>query len=102
MCGLLRATNRMAEAEPLIRRTVSILKHFNDSTGHEHPYWQVSLTNYNSLLQAIGLSKAEIARRLQDVAGHPTSYSASSHVPKRFLARLRRGIVRHLRRRPAQ
>src|SRR5262245_24527533 len=99
MCGLLRATNRMAEAEPLIRRTVSILKHFNDSTGHEHPYWQVSLTNYNSLLQAIGLSEAEIARRLQDVTGHPASPSVSFQEPRGLFARLRRGITRQWRQR---
>jgi tetratricopeptide (TPR) repeat protein len=102
LVGLLRATNRLAEAEPLMQRTMSILKHFNDSTGHEHPHWQVSLVNYNSLLQAIGLSEAEIARWLQDVAGHPTSHSASSHAPKGFFARLLRGIACHLMRRPAR
>jgi hypothetical protein len=64
---------------------VSILKHFNDSTGHEHPHWQAALADYIGLLQAMGLSQEEIARRLQDVSGHPTSHSASSHAPKGFL-----------------
>jgi hypothetical protein len=48
---LLQATNRLEEAEPLMRRMVSIFKHFNDSTGHEHPHWRAALTNYSDLLE---------------------------------------------------
>jgi tetratricopeptide (TPR) repeat protein len=84
LAAMLQATNRLAEAEPLMRQSVSILKHFNDSTGHEHPHWQVALANYNGLLQAIGLSQEEIARRLQDIAGHPTSRSESSDTVRRL------------------
>ena len=73
LASLLQDTNRLGEAEPLFRRNVSILKHFNDSTGHEHPHWRAALADYIGLLQAIGLSEAEIARRLQDVAGHPVA-----------------------------
>jgi tetratricopeptide (TPR) repeat protein len=79
---LLRDTNRLEEAEPLFRRMVSIMKHFNDSTGHEHPRWRTALANYSGLLQAMGLSQEEIARRLQDVAEHPASRSAPSHASK--------------------
>ena len=68
---LLQATNRLEEAEPLYRRMVSIFKHFNDSTGHEHPHWQTALANYSGLLQAMGLPQEDIARRLQDIAGTP-------------------------------
>ena len=81
---LLQDTNRLGEAEPLFQRMASILKYFNDSTGHEHPHWRTALANYIGLLQAMGLSQEEIARRLQDVSGHPTSHSASSHAPKDF------------------
>jgi tetratricopeptide (TPR) repeat protein len=102
LASLLQDTNRLGEAEPLFRRMVSILQHFNDSTGHEHPHWWAALANYIGLLQAMGLSQEEIARRLQDVAGHPISHSVSSHVPKGFFARLRRGIARHLRMRPVR
>jgi len=56
LASLLRDTNRLGEAEPLFRRMVSILKHFNDSTGHEHPHWRAALANYIGLLQAMGLS----------------------------------------------
>ena len=78
LASLLQDTNRLEEAEPLMRRMVSILKHFNDSTGHEHPHWRAALANYIGLLQAMGLSQEEIARRPQDVAGHPASRSVSS------------------------
>jgi hypothetical protein len=40
LAALLWNTSRPGEAEPLMQRTVAILKHFNDSTGHEHPQWQ--------------------------------------------------------------
>jgi len=94
LAALLRETNRLEEAEPLMRQMVSILKHFNDSTGYEHPHWRAALANYIDLLQVIGLSQEEITRRLQDVAGHPASPSASSHVSSGFFAWLRRGITR--------
>ena len=100
LASLLRDTNRLEEAEPLMRRMVSILKHFNDSTGHEHPHWRAALANYIGLLQAMGLSQEESYGGSRMSAGHPTSHSASSHAPRGFFARLRRGIVRHLRRRP--
>jgi tetratricopeptide (TPR) repeat protein len=102
LASLLQDTNRLEEAEPLMRRMVSILKHFNDSTGHEYPHWRVALANYIGLLQAMGLSQEEIARRPQDVAGYPTSHNVSSHVPKGFFARLLHGSARHLRMRPAR
>ena len=66
----LRATNRLEEAEPLMRR-MSIFKHFNDLTGHEHPHWQTALANYSGLLQAMGLPPEDIARRSRISLGTP-------------------------------
>lgn len=93
LASLLQETNRLAEAVRLFRRMVSILKHFNDSTGHEHPHWQTALANYSGLLQAMGLPPEDIARP-QDIAGHPTSRHASSDAARGFFAWLRRGIWR--------
>jgi tetratricopeptide (TPR) repeat protein len=90
---LLRETNRLEEAERLFRRMVSILKHFNDSTGHEHPNWQTALANYSGLLQAMDLPPEDIARP-QDIAEPPTSRHASSDAARGFFAWLRRGIWR--------
>ena len=93
---LLRETNRLEEAEPLYRRMVSILKHFNDSTGHEHTHWQAALANYSGLLQAMGLPQEDIARP-PDIAGHSTARHASSDAARGFFAWLRRGIWRQWR-----
>ncbi len=38
---LLKATNRLAEAEPLMRRALAIFLEFTRRTGHEQPYQQV-------------------------------------------------------------
>jgi tetratricopeptide (TPR) repeat protein len=102
LAALLQETNRLAEAEPLMRQPVSILKHFNDSTGHEHPHWQAALASYSGLLQAIGLSQEEIARRLQEAAGRPASHSESSDTARGLLAWLRRGITHQWRQRKEQ
>jgi hypothetical protein len=58
---LLQATNRLAEAEPLMRRALVILLSF----GFEHPTLQAVLVNYIKLLQAMDLTEAEISERLQ-------------------------------------
>jgi len=49
---LLQATNRLADAEPLMRRTLYILLVFTHSTGHVHPHMKAAFGNYLSLLQA--------------------------------------------------
>ena len=47
---LLKATNRLAEAEPLMRRALAI---FVDSLGEEHPNSKVVRENLDLLLEAI-------------------------------------------------
>ena len=64
LAGLLRATNRLAEAEPLYRRGISILLGFQRATGHVHPNRDVGLRNYLGALQALGRSEAEIVVEL--------------------------------------
>jgi type II secretory pathway predicted ATPase ExeA len=55
---------RLAEAEPLMRRALEILRRFGEQTGHEHPHMQQAMVNYWSLLAAMGLPEAEIERRV--------------------------------------
>ena len=62
---LLLATNRAAEAEPLIARVVRIFSRFQRSTGHEHPYLRVTLENYRQLLALRKLADSEIAARIK-------------------------------------
>ena len=62
LAGLLQATNRLAEAEPLMARAVRILSRFQRSTGHEHPHLRVVMSsNYRQLLAALKLAEPEIA-----------------------------------------
>ncbi|MDA1016191.1 MAG: hypothetical protein O3A00_17265 [Planctomycetota bacterium] len=61
---MLQATNRLAEAEPLMRRHVEI--QFGKETGHEHPHLQAALQNYRRLLKQMGRSDAAIKAAMQD------------------------------------
>jgi len=64
---LLRATNRLAEAERLSRRHLEIFLQFTRATGHEHPYLRAAINNYSGLLAAMGQSDAEIETRLEEM-----------------------------------
>lgn len=64
MARLLQATNRLSEAEPLMRRHLVIFLDFTRRTGHEHPHLQAAFENYSYLLREIGKSEAEIEETL--------------------------------------
>jgi hypothetical protein len=58
LAQLLKATNRLAEAEPLMRRVVEI---FELSYGKDHPNVAIGLNNLALLLQATNrLAEAEL------------------------------------------
>ena len=61
LAGLLQATNRLGEAEPLMRRPGVIFLMFQRDTGHPHPNREAALNNYAMLLKEMGRSDAEIA-----------------------------------------
>ena len=67
LAQLLQATNRLEEAEPLMRRVVVIFLKFTRSTGHLHPHLKDAFGNYRSILEAMSLSEEEIARRIAEV-----------------------------------
>ena len=64
---LLQATNRLEEAEPLMRRHLIIFLKFTRSTGHLHPHLKAAFGNYRGILEAMSLSEEEIARRIAEV-----------------------------------
>ena len=66
LASLLLATNRLAEAEPLIRRGVAIFDQFGRKTGHLHPNTPTAFGNYRDILQAMKLPGDEIAKRIKD------------------------------------
>ena len=61
---LLQATNRLGEAEPLMRRHLVIFLDFTHRTGHEHPHLRAAIGNYRRLLLEMGRSDAEIEAAL--------------------------------------
>jgi hypothetical protein len=61
LAGLVMVTNRLAEAEPLMRRTLVI---FLSGLGLGHPNSQTVLENYRKILQAQSLSEAAIQVKL--------------------------------------
>jgi hypothetical protein len=62
---LLTTTNRLAEAEPLMRRVLIIFLDFTRRTGHEHPHLQMAVGNYRGLLRAMGKADAEIEAAIE-------------------------------------
>ncbi len=68
---LLQATNRLAEAEPLMRRALAIVFEFERQTGFEHPRGRLFSANYRDLLQAMGKPEAEIEAAIATMVGSP-------------------------------
>jgi hypothetical protein len=66
LAGLLKAINRLVEAEPLMRRHLLIFLACSKQ-GFEHPHLQAAFGNYISLLQAMGLPEAEIQAKLHSL-----------------------------------
>ena len=77
LAQLLQATNRLAEAEPLMRRDVAIFVEFPRRTGHRHPHLDAAFANYAGLLAAMGKSQAEIEAAcdalMRPLSGNPSS-----------------------------
>lgn len=64
---LLKATNRLPEAETLMCRAVTITLQFKLSTGHENPKHQQFIANYRSILVGLKKSKSEIDQIIADL-----------------------------------
>jgi len=78
MAALLLATNRLGEAEPLMRRALDVLAAFTGSTGHEHPHLCVVIASYAELLEAMGLSREEILEKCRSL--DPSSLAVLSEL----------------------
>jgi hypothetical protein len=68
LAGLLKATNRLAEAEPLMRRALGIAVDFTRETGHRHPSLEGRANRYGGLLLEMGMSREEVFTRLREMA----------------------------------
>jgi len=67
LAQLLQATNRLPEAEPLMRRNLEILLKFTVSTEHPHPHLQDAVGNYAGILSQMGRSQPEVLAQLNAV-----------------------------------
>ena len=67
LAQLLKDTNRLAEAEPLLRQALEIFLHFTAATGHEHPHLRTVIGNFSALLEAMGRSREEIEAQLKQI-----------------------------------
>jgi hypothetical protein len=65
---LLQDTNRLPEAEPLMKRALIILLNFTRRTGHVHPHLKAVFGNYITLLEEMGRSEEEIRATLREIA----------------------------------
>jgi hypothetical protein len=74
---LLQATNRLAEAEALMRRHLEILLRFTVTTGHQHPHSQTFIWNYAALLEQMGYDQAQILATLNQV-GEPFGFDGAA------------------------
>lgn len=61
---MLEDTDRLAEGELLLHRSVTILQHFERTTGHPHPELESTLCNYRLLLQAQGKTPEQIEQEI--------------------------------------
>jgi hypothetical protein len=61
-------TNRLSEAEPLMRRHLEISLKFTRATGRPHPNLKYAFNNYSSLLDAMGRSREQILAAMRELA----------------------------------
>ena len=71
---MLQATNRLAEAEPLMRRALAI---FVASLGADHPNSQTVMGNYAALLGEMGHGEEEVLERFQSLQRELLGQSAA-------------------------
>jgi hypothetical protein len=65
LARLLKATNRLGEAEPLMQRAVGIYFAFTRRTGHQDPHLKGVLANLRDVLVALGRPEADIQAELK-------------------------------------
>jgi len=64
---LLEDTNRLGEAEPLMRRALALAVDFHRRTGHQDPSLNLRTENYRQLLATLGRSETEIDAAVRQV-----------------------------------
>jgi hypothetical protein len=59
---------RLHESEELLRRLLRVLLIFSvNNNGTAHPLFEATISNYSNLLRTMGISEADILRRLEAI-----------------------------------
>jgi hypothetical protein len=67
LAGLLGATNRLDEAEQLLRQSLEMFFEFTRAIGHPHSSLQGALKNYAELLQIMDRSEEQVFATLHEL-----------------------------------
>jgi hypothetical protein len=68
LAQLLHDTNRLEEAEPMMRRALTIFLKFTKWTGHLHPHLNIAFRIYLGILEAMSFGGEEIRGCFAEVA----------------------------------
>ena len=85
LAQLLEDTNRLAEAELLMRHCFAVLYQFGLNTGHEHPNLKSALGNYRRLVEAMKISKDEVAQKEKEAMNVNAKLAPINPVIERLL-----------------
>jgi len=66
--GTITASNRLEEAEPLMRKSLEIFFKFTEVTGYQHPNLQGAIENYYQLLLQLGKTETEVLQNIKALA----------------------------------
>jgi hypothetical protein len=77
LAQLLKDTNRLKEAEPLMRRALVILLKFTRASGQPHPRVSDALANYTSLMETLSLTPEQVDLNLEE-AGKEAGFDAEA------------------------
>jgi hypothetical protein len=67
LAAMLKATNRLSDAEPLSRRHLEILLQFTAATSHGHPHLNAAIAHYSELLEEMDRTPARIRAQLEGI-----------------------------------
>ena len=78
LAALLKATNRLSDAEPLRRRHLEMIIQSTAATSYEHPHLSAAIANFSELLEEMGRSQAQIRAQVEELrsraAADPAKY----------------------------
>ncbi|MCZ6875287.1 MAG: tetratricopeptide repeat protein, partial [bacterium] len=64
LAQLLQDTNRLQEAEPLMRGVIEVFLIFLSKTGHPHPHLNTVIQNYRLLLQEMKYTPEQVEKKM--------------------------------------